>query len=107
MALSTRTLPEILEELDVRVGTYSSSLLVLDVQGHELDVLKGAGVGFVQEFTYVCTEVSLEDVYEEAPTGWAVLNWLQGAGFETTTPLPTIHGDILLSRRLGSLDSTA
>lgn len=101
--LSTRTLADILGGLGVRLDLYQCSLLVLDVQGHELDVLDGAGMALVGAFTYVCSEVSFEDVYEEAPKGWAVLEWLQGAGFEPVTSLPAIHGDILLRRASGLL----
>lgn len=102
LSLTAQTLIEILNEYDIDVKSFSSSLLVLDTQGHELDVLIGATPELVQKFKYICVEISLVPVYDGGADGYEVLNWLYKNGFEaitSTTPHPSNHGDVLLKRK--------
>jgi FkbM family methyltransferase len=77
---------------------YSSAMLVLDVQGHEMQVLRGASVKLVSTFRLVCVEVSMESVYEGGAKGGEVISWMTSCGFVPVTPIPEVHGDILFAR---------
>lgn len=56
------------------------ALLKIDVQGFELEVLKGAGE-FITAFRAVVLEVSHETLYHGAPTPEELCAWLDAHGF--------------------------
>jgi FkbM family methyltransferase len=56
------------------------ALLKLDVQGFELEVLKG-GDKFISEFKYILLESSLDTLYENQPDFSQINNYLEQKGF--------------------------
>jgi FkbM family methyltransferase len=71
--------------------------LVVDVQGMELEVLKGFGV-YLQGFDYLCVELSEKPMYEGEPPAGEVIDWLREQGFRQET-VTVEHGDVCFSRR--------
>jgi len=55
--------------------------LVLDVQGAELEVLRGAGEA-LGSFTGVMTEVSIRELYKGAPLFEELTSWFRGQDFQ-------------------------
>jgi FkbM family methyltransferase len=71
--------------LDVEVSDFSKltqkvAYLVLDVQGAELEVLKGA-VNTLQQFEVIMSEVSTRELYKGAPVYSNLVEWLSDQGF--------------------------
>lgn len=71
--------------LDVEVSRSSKmsqgmSYLVLDVQGAELEVLKGA-INTLQQFQVIMSEVSTRELYKGAPVYSDLVEWLCDHGF--------------------------
>lgn len=58
----------------------AASLLKMDVQGFELDVLKGCE-GVLQKFRYLYIECSFIELYEGQPLVSDIIAWLDGRGF--------------------------
>jgi FkbM family methyltransferase len=58
LVLETSTLPRVLESLNYNLEIDGSKLLVIDVEGHELEVLKGCTPNFLSKFDYIMCEVS-------------------------------------------------
>lgn len=56
-------------------------LLKLDVQGHEIDVLKGAEK-ILNSVTMILIEVSFEEFYSGQPSFDDVNDWMRNAGFQ-------------------------
>jgi FkbM family methyltransferase len=73
---------------------YSS--LVVDVQGMELEVLKGFGE-YLQSFSTLAIECSARPVYAGEATAEEVVLYLIQQGYRQITPT-TIHGDILFTK---------
>lgn len=99
VAVESRTLSCVLSEIAVDPDSYDSTLLVVDVQGHELGVLKGAGERLLSRFQLILVEVSMEEVYCGGTEGVELLHFLASLGFHPISPVPTFHGDVLLERR--------
>lgn len=74
--------------------------LSMDVQGAELDVLRGAE-SFLRGIDYVYAEVNTDEVYVECPLFEEVTEWLDERGFERRAVSMTKHnwGDALYVRR--------
>jgi hypothetical protein len=68
----------------------SPALLKIDVQGYELEVLKGAGE-YVGAFQAIVLEVSWESLYHGAPTPAALSKLLQANGFEHAAQVDTLY----------------
>lgn len=68
-----------LDHVDIEVG--SRSLLKLDVQGLELQVLKGAA-GLMGQLTLLECELSIVSLYEQQPLITDILGFLRKEGFE-------------------------
>jgi FkbM family methyltransferase len=66
--------------------------LVVDVQGMELEVLKGFGAN-LQNLQKLVVECSEQPVYAGEATAYDVIGWLQVQGFRRQTDIG-IHGDI-------------
>lgn len=98
VVVSTSTLGDILQKHKITVSAFTRSLLVLDVQGHELSVLRGATGELVSQFSLICVEISSEEIYAGGADGREVLNWLNRAGFTPRTAIPVFHGDVLLAK---------
>jgi FkbM family methyltransferase len=73
--LSTQTLDNLL------ISEKSFQYLVLDVQGAELEVLKGS-LDSLRGFTAIVSEVSIRELYSKAPLFEDVALWLKHHGFE-------------------------
>lgn len=56
--IETSTLPNVLDSLNYDLEIIGSKLLVVDVEGHELEVLKGCPTTFLSSFDYIVCEVS-------------------------------------------------
>lgn len=86
-----------LDQIDVEIKTLDSlsfekkasqgiSLLKLDVQGYELEVLKG-GENTLKNIDYILLEANLEQLYVNQPSFTEVNNYLNSRGFELSDML--------------------
>lgn len=73
--VEVRRLDEIIEHL-----YFIGNLLVMDVQGYEWEVLKGA-TQTLKNIDYIYCEVNLDEVYEGCAKVWELDAWLHGFGF--------------------------
>lgn len=71
-------------------------VLVIDVQGMELEVLRGMG-RCLDDFRYLVVECSERPVYEGEAPAQEVIDWLRTQGFEPQSPIEE-HDDILFLR---------
>lgn len=100
LRVPTMTLAEILTCTATDIERYARSLLVVDCQGHEYEVVMGAGADVLAQFQVVISEVSIAPLYEGARPAHEVINLLEACGFVPVTPIPEAHGDVLFMRRL-------
>ena len=70
--------------------------VVIDVQGMELEVLKGFG-NFINQFELLSVECSREPVYDGEADANQVIDWLADRCFDRLTPVEE-HDDILFCR---------
>lgn len=70
-----------LNEFFKTIPIASPSLLKLDVQGYELEVLKG-GSEIVKQIDYIIVEANLEKLYDKQPTFTELNEHLNNIGFE-------------------------
>lgn len=80
-----------LNQIEVKISTLdnfldgkkipSPSLLKLDVQGYELEVIKGAE-GRIQEINYLIIEANLEQLYKDQPSFTEINTYLNERNFE-------------------------
>jgi len=83
--------------MTARPGLGCYNTLVVDVQGMELEVLRGFGT-CLNYLDYLCIELSAAPVYEgEAPAA-RVIEYLDGWGFHPLTEVQE-HDDVLFSRK--------
>ena len=71
--------------------------LVMDVQGHELQALRGFGER-LRGFQMLSVECSIEPVYHGGATAAEVEAYLDSMGFERRSPLEE-HTDVFFTRR--------
>jgi len=71
-------------------------VLVIDVQGMELEVLRGMG-RTLDGFRFLNIECSEQAMYDGEASAQEVIDWLRVQGFEPQTPIET-HDDILFLR---------
>lgn len=96
--LTGKTLRTIYREFNIDGNSFD--LLVLDVQGAELLVLKGAEP-VLNNFKYILTEVSTVNIYKGGVLWNELKTFLNQKGFkETVSCLPSIHCDILFIREV-------
>lgn len=76
----------------------SCDLLVIDVQGMELQVLKGFG-SHIMDFEEIRCECSEPALYEGGASATEVSNWLYLNGFTRMTPIVR-HGDVRFRRQI-------
>jgi FkbM family methyltransferase len=74
--VSVKRLSEVLDPSQLS----GPAFLKIDVQGGELDVLRGAE-GVLELFEYVCVEVSFVELYAGQPLAHQVLSYLGRSGF--------------------------
>ncbi len=98
--LPTRTLESILDELQIHPAPTPKSLLVIDVQGHELAVLAGIG-RYAHTFQFCECEISQEAIYEGAALYPDIQAKFRRMGYKLVShgdeSLPW-HGDVIFER---------
>lgn len=67
------------------------SLLKIDVQGFEFEVIKGSS-GILSQIDYILLEMSLQPMYEGEPLFDEVNDFLRTMGFKIKTVLGMLHG---------------
>lgn len=100
LKLPTQTLDQILSEHVIDVAQANTSMLVVDVQGHELSVMKGVGRGLAA-FSFCKTEVSRVPMYVDAVLFPELDSYICGHGFQLAShPYWRVpkHGDVLYQR---------
>jgi len=100
LEMTSRTLPEILARHGIDVAQATRSMLVVDVQGHELSVLRGLGKA-LSAFTLCKCEVSRVPMYEGGAMFKDIDAHFRGLGFRLAShwyaQVPR-HGDVLYRR---------
>lgn len=100
LAMTSRSLPEILARQGLDVSLARRSMLVVDVQGHELPVLQGLGAG-LRAFSQCKCEVSRVPMYEGGAMFDDIDAHMRGQGFRLAShryvQVPK-HGDVLYIR---------
>jgi FkbM family methyltransferase len=91
----TLKLPSVLKELQIRLEDFEKSLLVLDVQGYELEVLNGCDEDFLKHFQIVVSEVSPTPLYHNSSSATEVIEKLEKHGFSAMSTIPRFHGDVV------------
>jgi len=91
LPLVTRRLDSVLQSLDFSFE--GMNCLILDIQGSELEALKGTG-SLIGNFDFVEVEVSQEEIYSGAPLFDEVDGFLSKNGFKRITGIPW-HGDVV------------
>lgn len=98
--LKSRSLPEILARHQIEVTSFKRPMLVVDVQGHELSVLKGLGEG-LKQFAQCKCEVSRIPMYDGGAQFTDIDAHMTSMGFGLAShryvQVPR-HGDVLYIR---------
>ncbi|BBY28618.1 FkbM family methyltransferase [Mycolicibacterium sediminis] len=82
------TLPDLID----RASIQSPAMLKLDVQGFELEALRGCAE-FLPDFAYVCAEGSFVELYEGQAKADDVIVWLREHGFHLICVYGTVSDD--------------
>jgi len=91
-----------LDNVLVQRGVTKIDLLCLDIQGFELEALRGLG-DLLQQVTYIITETPKGESLYEAPNEEEVMNFFHQHGFKVLkTTVENIHEDNILLVRIGS-----
>lgn len=100
LEMTTRSLPEILARHGVEVAAAARPMLVVDVQGHEFEVLKGLGDG-LRAFALCKCEVSRLPIYQGGARFEEIDAHMRAMGFRLAShryvQVPR-HGDVLYLR---------
>lgn len=95
IVLPTHTLRDVLNRASIEIESFRRTLLVVDVQGHELAVLQGAGDELLGHFDLALLEVSSEAIYDGGAAAHEVMSAMRAAGFVPEGATPQFHGDLL------------
>ena len=103
--LKSKTLQSIMKKHSINLANVNKSMLVVDVQGHELAVLKGVD-GLIQDFNFLKCEVSKVEMYEGGSKFIDIDNFLDSKEFKLSSHsywrVPE-HGDVLyLNKKISS-----
>lgn len=101
MTLRTETLDNSMAQIPAPLREQGGGLLVIDTQGHELDVLKGSS-DCLKSFDHCICEISMAPYYSGGAKGSDVISFLTDRGFDIVAPLADNlpkHGDVLFRRR--------
>lgn len=90
--LITNTLDNLIEEQKVEISNFDH--LVIDVQGAELDVLKGS-INFLNKCKTIYIEISTENFYQNGTMWDEVKKFLNTNGFQNTREPKKNHDDII------------
>jgi FkbM family methyltransferase len=80
---------------EVDLNNYDT--LQLDTQGNEMEILVGMG-DLLQNFKYLCLELSTIPVYDKETPGQEVADWLDERGFMLDSPI-FAHNDAFFIRK--------
>lgn len=96
LQLSSKSLPDILAKHEIEMSATHRSLLVVDVQGHEMSVLHGLGEG-LKQFSLCKCEVSRVPMYEGGPMFKDIDAHMKSMGFRLESHRLHVprHGDVL------------
>lgn len=72
---------------------YDYDTVVIDVEGFELEVLKGMGET-IRYFKFLNIECSGEPTYKNGPTAREIIDYLETKGFQADSPIEA-HNDIM------------
>jgi FkbM family methyltransferase len=100
MTIKTSTLPKILESIDYDLELVGSKLLVIDVEGHELEVLKGCSANFLSSFDYIMCEVSKVERHLGAASYEEITSYLAKNDFITDFEGPRKIFDDVIYKKL-------
>jgi len=81
MNFFTKTLSQVIKENKIDLWSCQKSLLVIDVQGHELHVLRGLLDQHLKRFNFVMCEVSKIEIYKGSATYEEIEKYLFERGF--------------------------
>ena len=91
-----------LDTVLIERGATKIDLLCLDIQGFELEALRGLG-NLLQEVTYIITETPKGESLYEAPNEEEVMNFFHQHGFKVLkTTMENMYEDNILLVRIGS-----
>jgi FkbM family methyltransferase len=97
--LRSLTLDSALIENGANIDSSKENLLVLDVQGYELQVLQGISPSLMACFAGVILEVTRKvKIYEGGADFESVRQSLGSKGFVTKSWIPRVHGDVYFAR---------
>lgn len=83
------------DQSNIDISPYD--VAVIDVQGMELEVLKGFGL-LLNQFPYLIVECSLSPVYDGEAPAKEIVDFLEERGYKQQTPIQE-HDDIVFKRR--------
>jgi len=101
LSLRAQTLPQILAGHEINPKSAAKAMLVVDVQGHELAVLKGLGDGLC-DFAFCKCEVSRVPMYAGGVRFGDLDAYIRAQGFRLVSHFYARvphHGDVLYARR--------
>ena len=84
-------------KLNPQIDWSQYDTLQLDTQGNEMEILEGMGE-YLQNFKYLCIELSITPVYKGETPGREVANWLEERGFILDSPIYE-HNDSFFIRK--------
>jgi hypothetical protein len=96
LVLKSTTIEKIIKDFQWENVKYD---VILDVQGAELDVLKGFGESNFQNVMSLQTEVSTKEFYKGGVLFDTLNDYIQSKGFELCSPPHTVHCDVKYVRR--------
>lgn len=100
ISIKTSTLPKILESIDYDLEVVGSKLLVIDVEGHELEVLKGCSANFLSCFDFIMCEVSKVERHLGAASYEEITSYLAKNDFIADFEGPReIFDDVIYKKR--------
>lgn len=82
VAIETRTIPcATLDKFIMSDDISTNSLLKIDTQGYELEVLRGS-IGILNKIDIIYCEVSFEELYKSQPSASQIIEFLNEHGFD-------------------------
>lgn len=78
-----------------KIKTFNNGFLKIDVQGSEINVLKGAE-NFLEKFKYIYIELSFKKFYDSQILGWDIIRFLSYKNFKFIRIENCIYDDLIL-----------
>jgi len=77
------------------IKNFYNGFLKIDVQGSEINVLKGAGQ-LLEKFKYIYIELSFKEFYESQKLGWEIIQFLSFKNYKFIRVENCIYDDLIL-----------